>query len=135
MQVSVRTNGGGDVIDITDKVRQLIRAAKVESGVVNIFVPGSTAGVTTIEYESGVIQDLKNVLNKLAPVGADYEHHKKWGDHNGDAHIKAAIIGPEITVPIENAELQLGTWQQIVLIDFDERPRQREIFVKILSEY
>ena len=134
MKFSVRTNGGGEAIDITDKVRQAVGAAKMESGAVNIFVPGSTVAITTIEYESGVIQDLKNVLDKLAPVGADYEHHKKWGDHNGDAHIKAAIIGPDITVPIEGGQMALGIWQQIVLIDFDERPRQREILVKILVE-
>ena len=133
MRFTIKTKGEGDVIDISQKVAETVDGANIDSGLVVIFVPGSTAAITTIEYEAGVISDLKKILEKIAPAGADYEHHQRWGDRNGDAHIKSALIGTSLTVPIENSKLALGTWQQIVLIDFDEKPRNREVVIKIIS--
>ena len=133
MKFIAKTKGLGDVIDISEKVAEAVDEANIDSGLAVIFVPGSTAAITTIEYETGVISDLKKVLEKIAPAKADYEHHQRWGDKNGDAHIKSALIGTSLTVPIENSKLVLGTWQQIVLIDFDEKPRNREVVVKIIK--
>ena len=129
----VRTKGHTDIINITDEVCKAIKDSRAMNGLALIFVAHSTAAITTIEYESGVIKDIKKVLDQVAPEEADYEHHKRWGDHNGAAHIKAAILGPDLSLPIENGEPSLGTWQQIVLIDFDEGPRQRRVNVKIIS--
>ncbi len=133
MKFTIKTKGGGDVIDISQKVTEVITEADISDGLAVVFVSGSTAAITTIEYEAGVISDLKKVLEKIAPAGADYKHHQRWGDKNGDAHIKSALIGTSLTVPIENSKLVLGTWQQIVLIDFDEKPRAREVVVKIIN--
>jgi len=133
MKFTINTQGHYDFIDITDRVQAIVEKSKIKEGIAIIFVPGSTAALTTMEYEEGVISDLKMVLEKIAPENADYQHHKKWGDRNGAAHIKSALIGTDLVVPIEEGKLQLGTWQQIVLIDFDERPREREIIVKIIS--
>ncbi len=134
MHFKVETRGHGDFIDITPEVQKLVNQSAVKDGVALIFVPGSTAAITTIEYEPGVIQDLINVLERIAPENFNYLHHRKWGDHNGAAHIKAALIGPDLSVPVENGSLALGSWQQIVLIDFDERPRQRDVVVKIIKQ-
>jgi len=131
MKFNVKTKGRGNIVDITGKVVEAILESGVEEGIALVFVLGSTAAITAIEYEDGVVKDLIGVLEKIAPAGDDYEHHKKWGDKNGDAHIKAGIIGPDFCVPIENNELALGTWQQIVLIDFDEKEREREIIIKV----
>ncbi len=133
MEFSISTQGHGDVLDISSVVQDKIKEQEMASGAVLIFVPGSTAAITTIEYENGVIQDLVEILNKIAPPGAEYKHHARWGDNNGDAHVKAGIIGPSLTVPFENKELLLGTWQQIVLVDFDEKSRQRKIIIKIIK--
>lgn len=132
-QITVKTKGHYDFVDITDKIQVCLQSADIKSGVAVLFVPGSTAALTTIEYEDGVMNDLKDVLEKIAPEDYDYKHHQKWGDHNGAAHIKSAIIGPDLTIPITDGKLDLGTWQQIVLIDFDEKPRTREIIVKIIK--
>ena len=133
MRFTINTQGHYDFIDITDRVQAIVEKSKIKEGIAIIFVPGSTAALTTMEYEEGIKTDLKMVLEKIAPENADYQHHKKWGDRNGAAHIKSALIGTDLVVPIEEGKLQLGTWQQIVLIDFDERPREREIIVKIIS--
>jgi secondary thiamine-phosphate synthase enzyme len=132
MRFQIQTKGHGDTIDITDEVSLCVSKSKVKSGIVHVFVPGSTAAITTIEYEPGVVEDLKDTFEKIAPEMFDYKHHQKWGDGNGAAHIKSAIVGTDFNVPIENGQLQLGTWQQIVLIDFDEKPRSREIIVKVI---
>jgi secondary thiamine-phosphate synthase enzyme len=134
MRVSIRTKGFNDVIDITEKVSEIVERSKVKDGICLISCPGSTCGITTMEYESGLVKDLKKILEKIAPMSEDYEHCKKWGDCNGYAHIRSALIKPFLTVPIENGKLILGTWQQIVLVDFDNRPREREIIVKIIKE-
>jgi len=133
MKFNLQTKGHYDFIDITMKVEQAVSESNIKNGIVVVFASGSTAAITTMEYEEGVMEDLKNVFEKLAPEDADYKHHLKWGDRNGAAHIKAALVGPDLTIPIENGKLQLGTWQQIILIDFDEKPRNREIIVKLLK--
>ena len=133
MKFSIKTKGFNDVIDITDKVAQIIKKSKIEDGICLVSCPGSTCGITTIEYESGLIEDLKKVLEKIAPMSKDYEHCKKWGDCNGYAHIRSALLNPFLAVPIEGGKLLLGTWQQIAFIDFDNRPRNREISVKIIK--
>ena len=132
-RISIQTKGHYDFVDITGKVTEAVKKSDILDGAAMVFVSGSTAAITTMEYESGMLEDLKEVLEKIAPEAADYKHHQRWGDHNGAAHIKAAILGPDLTVPIENGELQLGTWQQIVLIDFDEKPREREVIVKVIK--
>lgn len=133
MPFEVKTKGHYDFINITDQVTELVRQSNIKSGLANVFVKGSTCGLATMEYEEGLIKDLINVFEKIAPEGADYLHHQKWEDRNGAAHIKSVIIGTDLTMPVHNGELQLGTWQQIVLVDFDERPRTREIIVKIVE--
>ena len=134
MRFKVQTKGHYDFIDITDRVAAAVAGSGVRSGVAVVFVPGSTAAVTTIEFESGVIEDLIAVFEKLAPEKAEYKHHLRWGDRNGAAHIKSALVGPDLTIPIEDGALALGTWQQVVLIDFDERPRAREVIVKTVPD-
>lgn len=133
MTFEVKTKGHYDFVDITDKVAAAVREADIKDGTATIFVKGSTCGLVTMEYEKGLIKDLINIFEKIAPEDADYLHHQRWVDKNGAAHIKSVLIGADLTIPIESSELQLGTWQQIVLIDFDERPRTREVIVKILS--
>lgn len=132
MQFNISTKGFTDIIDITDKVFETVKNSKVKNGVCLVSSPGSTCGITTIEYEEGLIEDFKRVLEKIVPMNKDYEHCKKWGDCNGYAHIRSALIKPFLAVPIENGKLVLGTWQQIVFLDFDNRPREREIIVKII---
>ena len=131
--INISTKGHYDFINITREVEKIVRDSKTEEGIALVFINGSTAALTTMEYEDGLIEDLKNSLEKIAPEKFDYQHHQKWGDYNGGAHIKSAIIGPDLTVPIEKNKLCLGDWQQIVLIDFDERPRQRQVMIKIIS--
>jgi len=133
MKFIVQTKGNCDFIDITEKVKELVGQSSVKEGVVLVFVKGSTAAITLIEKEEGIFQDFKEILEKIAPEKADYHHHKKWRDHNGAAHIKSALIKPEVVISLENGSLDLGTWQQIILIDFDEKPREREIIVKIIK--
>ena len=130
---SEKTSGSTDIIDITEQVASIVEKASVLNGVVNIFVAGSTAALTTIEYESGVINDLKKAIERLAPRDMHYDHDSRWGDGNGFAHVRAALLGPSLTVPLINGNLLLGTWQQITLCDFDNRPRTREVFVQINS--
>ena len=131
--INISTKGHYDFIDITAQIEEIVAKSKIKDGLALVFVRGSTAALTTMEYESGLIEDLKNVFEKLAPERADYLHHQRWGDRNGAAHIKSALVGTDLTVPIEKGKLCLGTWQQIVLIDFDERARDREITVKIIK--
>ena len=133
MRFSIKTKGFNDIIDITSQVSEAVKESKVKDGICLISCPSSTVGFTTIEYESGLIEDLKRTLERVAPINEDYEHCKKWGDCNGYAHIRSALLKPFLAVPIENGALLLGTWQQIVLIDFDNRPREREIMIKIVK--
>ncbi len=131
MNFSIQTKGFSDIIDITNKVREIVKDSKVKEGICLVFCPGSTGGITTIEFESGAISDLKNVLEKIAPMNENYEHNKRWGDGNGYAHIRSALLKPSMCIPVENGDLVLGTWQQIIFIDFDNKPRNRELIVKI----
>jgi len=131
MKFLIKTKGFTDVIDITDKICEIVRKSGVKEGLCTVFCPGSTCAITTIEYEEGAISDLKRILDKLVPVSDNYEHCKKWGDCNGYAHIRSALLKPSFSVPIVNGEITLGTWQQIVFIDFDNKSRKREIIVKI----
>jgi len=129
--LSIRTSGETDVIDITRPVSDRVAESGVEEGQVLVFIPGSTAAVSTIEYENGVIRDLKEAVERLAPEGIRYRHDARWGDGNGYAHVRAALLGPSLTIPLIGGRLALGTWQQIVLLDFDNRPRDRKILVQI----
>jgi len=133
MKFKIQTQGHNDFIDITDRVAEEVAASKKKDGAVLVFVRGSTAALTMMENEAGLISDFKEVLEKIAPENADYKHHQRWGDRNGAAHMKSALIGTDLIIPIENGKLSLGTWQQIFLIDFDERLRKREIIIKILA--
>jgi secondary thiamine-phosphate synthase enzyme len=133
-RLTVNTNGNGDTLDITPGVTRAIKESKLSSGVVTLFIIGSTAALTTIEYEEGAVADLGRVLEKIAPRHGEYEHHLRWGDDNGHSHVRAALLGPALSVPFIGAQLTLGTWQQIILIDFDTRPRQREIVAQIMGE-
>ena len=134
MRFSLLTKGFTDIIDITEKVSEIIERSGVKEGICLIFSPGSTCGITTIEYEEGLKKDLKRILDKLIPPSEDYEHCKKWGDCNGFSHIRSSFLRPSLVVPIEGGKLSLGTWQQIVFIDFDKRSRKREVIVKVISE-
>ena len=131
---SQKTSGFCDIIDITAKVREHIEKEKIKQGLVTVFVSGSTAALTTIEFESGLVQDLKEAVEKLIPSDRRYHHDDRWGDDNGFSHLRAALFGPSLAIPIENGRPVLGTWQQIVLLDFDNRPRTREIMVQLMGE-
>lgn len=129
-----QTKGNCDIVDLTGKVEEIVEGSRIQNGIATIFVPGSTAAVTTIEYEPGLLKDLKRALDSLIPENANYEHNKRWGDGNGHSHVRASFLGPSLTVPFENKKLQLGTWQQIVFIDLDVRPRSRKVIVQLMGE-
>ncbi len=126
----LKTRGDTDIIDITPHVKEKVQASGITDGSALVFIAGSTAGLTTIEYEGGVINDLRQAIEKIAPKDIPYEHDKRWGDGNGFSHVRAALVGASLTVPIAKGELVLGTWQQIVLLDFDNRPRTRRVVVQ-----
>ena len=131
--ISLSTKGFTDVIDITPKVSSIAEQSGIQEGLVTVFCPGSTAAVTTIEYESGVIRDLQKAIEKLAPSNIPYEHDQRWGDGNGFSHVRAALMKPSLTIPLIGGRLSLGTWQQIVLIDFDNRGRQRTLIIQVVG--
>ena len=132
-QIFVNTTGGTDIVDITSKVESEVEKSGVKAGAVTLFVPGSTGALTTLEFESGVVNDLKKAIERMAPEGITYEHNERWGDGNGYSHVRAAIFGASLHIPIVDGNLTLGTWQQIVLLDFDNRPRKRRIEVQIFE--
>ena len=127
------TPGNGEIVDLTEGVKSVIRTAGVERGLVTVFATGSTVAVTTMEYEPGGVNDLQSLLERLIPQHGDYEHNRLNNDTNAHAHLRAAVIGPSETIPLVEGHLALGTWQQIVLIDFDDRPRRRTVTVQVLS--
>lgn len=129
----VKTTAKTDILDITDDVLSFVKKTGVKEGLVTVSVAGSTASVTTIEYESGVIDDLKKAIERIAPSDIHYAHDARWGDGNGYAHVRAAIMKPSVTVPVHEGEPILGTWQQIVLLDFDNRPRSRDVVLHIIG--
>jgi len=129
-----RTTSGTDVLDLTDEVAARLEDSGVREGQVLIFTPGSTAAVTTIEYEAGVVADLKRAIERLAPEDLHYDHDARWGDGNGYAHVRAALLGASLTVPVMEGRLVLGTWQQVVLLDFDNRGRQRRVIIQVRGD-
>ncbi len=133
-ELVLRTTAGTDIIDLTGQVQDQLSASRIVSGILVLFVPGSTGALTTIEYESGVLEDLKRVIEKLAPKDNHYEHDRRWGDGNGYSHVRAALMKPSLSIPIQKGRLSLGTWQQIVLLDFDNRPRDRRVLIQILGD-
>jgi secondary thiamine-phosphate synthase enzyme len=127
------TTGDTDIIDLTGVAQEFVRSGVVQEGLLLVFTPGSTAGITTIEYESGAIADLKRALEVMAPRHGDYEHNLRWDDGNGYSHVRSALIGPSLVVPVRDGRLELGTWQQIVLCDFDNRPRRRRVTLQLVG--
>lgn len=133
-RIEIETRGDTDIVDITDRLRSLIGRAAVRDGVATLFVPGSTASLSTIEYEPGAVKDFRGVLESLAPRDGHYHHHERWGDDNGNSHVRACLMGPSLTIPFVDNEPTLGTWQQVILLDFDTRPRRRELVVQLIGE-
>ena len=128
----VETSGQGDVQDLTAAIARTLHASSLKSGLATIAVVGSTAGITTIEFEPGAVQDLNRVWEQLAPRHGDYEHHRRWGDDNGSSHVRAAMLGPSVSIPFEGGRLLVGTWQQVVLVEFDTRARSRDVVVQLI---
>jgi secondary thiamine-phosphate synthase enzyme len=132
--IHAKTEGNCHIIDITPKVSRELESSGIKEGTVTVFVAGSTAGITTVEFEQGLVEDLKTAFNRIAPAAIPYEHNKKWGDGNGHAHVRASLLGASQVVPVKSGQMMLGTWQQIVLIDFDNRARNREIIVQVTGD-
>lgn len=132
--IKIKTRGNCDIVDITRQVFEGINDSSISSGTVTVFATGSTAGISTIEYEPGVVSDLRDMCDRLVPVGMEYRHNLAWHDGNGHSHVRACLIGASLTVPFTDKIMALGTWQQIVFMDFDNRPRSREIVLQIMGE-
>jgi len=130
----IGSEGEGDMIDITGDVRKALESSDVSNGIATVFILGSTAAVTTIEFEPGLAKDFPRMLDRVAPKNADYDHEKKWHDGNGRSHVKASLVGPSLTIPVAKGELVLGEWQQIVVAEFDTRPRTRKVVVQLVGE-
>ncbi len=133
-RIELNTKGNCHIVDITGQVSEEVLRSGLKDGIVTIFVPGSTAGVTTVEYEPGLVSDLQRLFDRVAPADINYRHNLRWGDGNGHSHVRASLLGPSLTVPFAEKRLTLGTWQQIVFIDFDIRPRRRELVLQIMGE-
>lgn len=132
-ELALHTHGHGHALDITAQVAEIVRESGLQTGLATVFCPGSTGALTTIEYEEGALADLARALEEIAPAGRDYRHHLRWGDDNGHAHVRAALVGPSLTVPFVDGRLTLGTWQQAIFIDFDTGPRSRRLVVQIVG--
>ena len=133
-RIQFRTQGNGQVLDITDQVDRKLRESGLKRGIVTLFTPSSTSGLTTTEYESGAIHDLQQLFDRLIPPDAEYRHNLRWGDGNGHSHARHALLGPSLTIPFAGGRMTLGTWQQIVFADFDNRARSRTLIVQIMGE-
>jgi secondary thiamine-phosphate synthase enzyme len=133
-RIRLTTRGQTDVHDLTERLGTIVAGSGVQTGTLTAFTPSSTSALTTIEFEPGAVEDLKRALEGLAPASAEYQHNLRWGDGNGHSHLRAALLGPSLSIPILEARLCLGTWQQVVYLDFDVRPRQREIIVQLIGE-
>ncbi|MDI3502350.1 MAG: hypothetical protein PWR13_899 [Archaeoglobi archaeon] len=133
-ELYLETNGFSDIIDITPQVRDAVRNSEVVNGFVLVFIPGATAAVTTMEYESGLIEDMKRALEIIAPMNQSYKHDLRWGDGNGFSHVRASFLGPSLTIPVVDGEPVLGTWQQVVVIDMDNKPRKRRVVIGVYGE-
>jgi secondary thiamine-phosphate synthase enzyme len=132
--LAIETTGYTDIHDLTGQASRFVSTSGLQNGILTVFVPGSTAGVTTIEYEEGALEDLKHAIERIAPERMHYAHDARWGDGNGFSHVRAAILGPSLTVPIVRGRLGLGTWQQIILVDFDNRSRERQVILQAVGE-
>jgi secondary thiamine-phosphate synthase enzyme len=132
-QIRVSTEGDGDIIDITPGVQEVVDTAGIDDGLVSVFVAHSTAAISLVEYEPGGVRDLRELMERLIPTDADYQHNRMAGDTNAHAHLRAAVIGPSEIVPLKDGRLQTGTWQQFVLVDFDDSPRERTVMVQVLG--
>jgi secondary thiamine-phosphate synthase enzyme len=130
----ISTKGQGDARDLTSVVARVVAESGARSGIATTFVIGSTAGMTTLEFESGVVHDIDAALKVIAPRDGEYRHHLRWGDDNGSSHVRAALVGPSIVVPFNDGKLMLGTWQQIVLLEFDTQPRRRQVVIQVVGE-
>ncbi len=133
-KISLQTKGHCDIIDITPQVEQQVAETNIDSGTVTVFVAGSTAGISTIEFESGLLSDFKSMWERTVPENITYDHDRRWGDGNGYSHVRASLLGASLVVPFNDKRLTLGTWQQIILVDFDNRPRSRQIILQIMGE-
>jgi secondary thiamine-phosphate synthase enzyme len=132
--ITLQSKGNCDIIDITPQVAKNVEESRVNSGIVTLFIVGSTAGITTIEYEPNLVSDFKNMWDRVIPQNIPYEHNRTWGDGNGHSHVRASTLGASLIIPFVNKRLTLGTWQQIVIVDFDNRPRSRKLILQILGE-
>ena len=132
--ISLNTRGHMDIHDITDQTSSILSKSGLKNGTVTIFCPSSTSALTTIEYESGAVSDLKRLFDEIVPQHKEYAHNARWHDGNGHSHVRAALLGPSLTIPFVNGELTLGTWQQIIYVDFDNKPRSRELVVQLIGE-
>jgi len=133
-KISLNTKGFTDIIDLTPQILDVLTRSKIKDGLITVFCPGSTGSVTTIEYESGVLRDLRQAIEKIVPSNISYEHDKRWGDGNGFSHVRAALMKPGLSIPLIKGKVTLGTWQQIVFIDFDNRGRKRDLVVQVVGE-
>lgn len=134
LRFDLKTKGNGQVLDVTGEVSELVRKSGINSGIVTVFVPGSTASLTTIEYEPGLVEDIDELFERIAPSKREYHHNLRWQDGNGHSHVRASLLGPSLTVPFSEGKLLLGIWQQVVLVDFDNRSRERELVCQIMGE-
>ncbi|MBK5106533.1 MAG: secondary thiamine-phosphate synthase enzyme YjbQ [Anaerolineales bacterium] len=134
MAIQTGTSGNADMIDITPQVAKSLAESGIDNGIVTIFCPSSTSGLTTIEYETGCLSDLDRLFDEIIAPDRHYDHNARWGDGNGHSHVRAALLGPSLTVPFVNGHLTLGTWQQIIYVDFDNRARRRELILQVLGE-
>jgi secondary thiamine-phosphate synthase enzyme len=132
--IDLQTQGNADVVDITREVIQILSECELQTGIVTVFCPSATSGLTTIEYEPGCVSDLRRLFDEILSSNRDYAHNARWGDGNGHSHMRSALLGPSLTIPFIDNQLILGTWQQIVFIDFDVRPRQRKLVVQVMGE-
>jgi secondary thiamine-phosphate synthase enzyme len=133
-KIVLDTQGNPDLINITDKIKDALKLSGLKRGNITVFVVGSTAAITTFEYEPGLVEDMRELFEKLIPKNKHYAHDDTWGDANGFSHVRAALQGPSLTIPFDNGKLMLGTWQQVVLAEFDNRPRERQIILQIIGE-
>ena len=134
VSLSMRTQGDAQMLDITHQTEQAVQESQIQNGIVTLFVPGSTAALTTIEFEDGAVRDFRRLFDEIVSAKRDYAHNARWGDGNGHSHVRAALLGPSLTVPFVDRKLLLGTWQQIILVDFDNRSRSRTVIAQVMGE-
>jgi secondary thiamine-phosphate synthase enzyme len=132
--LSLNTRGNADIHDITDQIASAVSESDLKTGTVTIFCPSSTSGVTTIEYESGALSDLRRLFDEIIPQNREYAHNARWHDGNGHSHVRAALLGPSLTIPFVEGQLTLGTWQQVIYVDFDNKPRRRDLILQLIGE-